>query len=960
MNDTTTFDDMAISPVFRVWLAHLAKSASQIPDAELQAAISSIEISPIVERWLSRLADACSVSESDLKLLANKPGAWSIFEAWTTRLAQKCTFPPDELANRLNYMGVLELFEGTADAEAPRNFDHGLPDGSPLALHGFPSRFYGVLDEAISALAYFLDKFKRAPGSTLNIYAIHVPPKGNESDLSMWQCSKAKLYLDLQYLILLLGRNNDRKKAQNPRIATIERYFVFKTPSDAAYLSQAAAAAIAEQSAMGIKTRIMLADSQCPDEYTNTLAIEYLPTTDGERDFNAYMLREERSPARIEVGERFASKWYSTVIHRTDLTAPNEIGDFIWRFKNRKNFFSGFDPFEVYHDPNNPFSLPTYNAIPYALYKAYREKPNIYRNETERDFVLEQISKEVISSDIFTLQRAIEEFSVSPEIFAVDCTAGKNTLAVHETTPRYRHWMRSSLNNVLKSTGSEFRLNRIYIIDDTTDNGLSSTKGVLQLFLNHFRHSFANDLSPRADPCSETAQRGDSRAAENERVAKNWEDRGWRRTSPVDIRITTFSALDRLNGVLAKQMALPETARRFKQLMGVVFQKDVGNNPWYYLRYLDFLFTSEMLYDFRNPSGDPSGIHFEADMYRKTCDVNAEVRRISPSTGGEHHDTFQKHLIDARILWVIDFLKRTCFNTKNEITREIGKLARAAISRDLQTLHIKDDGAWDTLEDKLKEHFGLSQKDNTEELLMKLLNMKLLIEKSLFDLLYPAFSYLYKILKHCSLNIDFFGNPEVDDINCVEPFLSSETTDSLNEKIVMSCTPLGKDLLPHIPNIVLTSQPRRKSRYEFDVFLCHNSKDHESVEEIARLLELRELRPWLDEWELAAGSKWRRKLEADIRKSKSAAVFFGSSNIGPWQARELDAFFEEFDKPGRRLIPVFLKDVAGRFLQKGSGNPKLPFGLKGTSIVDFRKSEPDPLEQLICGITGKRPPRRPR
>jgi hypothetical protein len=35
--------------------------------------------------------------------------------------------------------------------------------------------------------------------------------------------------------------------------------------------------------------------------------------------------------------------------------------------------------------------------------------------------------------------------------------------------------------------------------------------------------------------------------------------------------------------------------------------------------------------------------------------------------------------------------------------------------------------------------------------------------------------------------------------------------------------------------------------------------------------------------------------------------------------------------------------------------PELPVFLRSFGYVDFRRHEPDPLEQLIWGITGKRP-----
>jgi small GTP-binding protein len=133
---------------------------------------------------------------------------------------------------------------------------------------------------------------------------------------------------------------------------------------------------------------------------------------------------------------------------------------------------------------------------------------------------------------------------------------------------------------------------------------------------------------------------------------------------------------------------------------------------------------------------------------------------------------------------------------------------------------------------------------------------------------------------------------------------------------------------------------------QFDVFLCHNSKDKPAVKRLGERLKERGIRPWLDEWELRPGLPWQRLLEEQIRQIKAAAIFVGSEGIGPWQRQELDAFLREFVERGCPAIPVVLSDAPQQ--------PELPLFLKGMSWVDFRKQEPDPFERLIWGITGER------
>lgn len=133
---------------------------------------------------------------------------------------------------------------------------------------------------------------------------------------------------------------------------------------------------------------------------------------------------------------------------------------------------------------------------------------------------------------------------------------------------------------------------------------------------------------------------------------------------------------------------------------------------------------------------------------------------------------------------------------------------------------------------------------------------------------------------------------------------------------------------------------------DFDVFLCHNSEDKAAVKKLGELLKERGLLPWLDEWELRPGLSWQRLLEKQIQQVKAAAVFVGEDGIGPWQRNELDAFLREFVDRDCPVIPVLLENAPKK--------PALPVFLRGMTWVDFRKSDPDPLNQLIWGVTGQR------
>lgn len=132
----------------------------------------------------------------------------------------------------------------------------------------------------------------------------------------------------------------------------------------------------------------------------------------------------------------------------------------------------------------------------------------------------------------------------------------------------------------------------------------------------------------------------------------------------------------------------------------------------------------------------------------------------------------------------------------------------------------------------------------------------------------------------------------------------------------------------------------------YDVFLCYNSQDKENVKNIGIRLKKEGILPWFDEWEIKPGTDWEEVLEKQIERINSVAVFTGPDGMGPWQEREIRAFIQEFVERRCPVIPVVLPGLEGK--------PKLPTFLKALQFVDFRNLHPDPFEQLIWGITGKK------
>jgi hypothetical protein len=134
---------------------------------------------------------------------------------------------------------------------------------------------------------------------------------------------------------------------------------------------------------------------------------------------------------------------------------------------------------------------------------------------------------------------------------------------------------------------------------------------------------------------------------------------------------------------------------------------------------------------------------------------------------------------------------------------------------------------------------------------------------------------------------------------------------------------------------------------DYDVFLCYSSRDRKQVTAIGERLRERGIRPWLDNTEIRPGTRWQQELRKRIKSIRSAAVFIGPKGPGPWQQAEVEALLRDVAKRNRPIIPVILE---GR-----PTDPRLPEFLSLWHLVDMRQADPDPMEQLVWGITGERP-----
>jgi WD40 repeat protein len=138
----------------------------------------------------------------------------------------------------------------------------------------------------------------------------------------------------------------------------------------------------------------------------------------------------------------------------------------------------------------------------------------------------------------------------------------------------------------------------------------------------------------------------------------------------------------------------------------------------------------------------------------------------------------------------------------------------------------------------------------------------------------------------------------------------------------------------------------KKETGEYDVFLCYNRRDQDAVKGIAGTLKERKVRPWLDVWDLRPGDVWQEKLGEIIRKVKAAAVFVGPNQTGPFENIEIRALLRQFVDGHVRVIPVVLPGA--------QGEPQWSIFLQDFHRVDFRASQPEPMAELLYGITGVR------
>jgi len=165
-------------------------------------------------------------------------------------------------------------------------------------------------------------------------------------------------------------------------------------------------------------------------------------------------------------------------------------------------------------------------------------------------------------------------------------------------------------------------------------------------------------------------------------------------------------------------------------------------------------------------------------------------------------------------------------------------------------------------------------------------------------------------------------------------------------------TEFAVEALTQVPQVEMGTRTREadpnRTSWKFDVFLSYNRTDKDLVVELVERLKGRDVRVWLDEWELIPGRPWQEALEEIVSGAKAAAVLVGRNGLGPWQRREMRAALEEFVERESPVIPVLLPGAPT--------SPELPVFLGHFTWVDLRKGfSSEGMDRLEWGITGSKP-----
>ncbi|HMM88021.1 toll/interleukin-1 receptor domain-containing protein [Bradyrhizobium sp.] len=155
----------------------------------------------------------------------------------------------------------------------------------------------------------------------------------------------------------------------------------------------------------------------------------------------------------------------------------------------------------------------------------------------------------------------------------------------------------------------------------------------------------------------------------------------------------------------------------------------------------------------------------------------------------------------------------------------------------------------------------------------------------------------------------------------------------------------------------------------YDLFMSYHWLDRVAVEEVARSLRERGVKPFLDRWYLVPGRSWVGTLEKELANCRAVAIFIGPQGMGRWQQREREyALDRQTRDENFPVIPVLLPgaDPALGFLslntwidlQKGTTREaieNLAAAMRGETVDPDQNGRSGSGTPAMCPFRGLRP-----
>lgn len=827
-------------------------------------------------------------------------------------------FPKGKLRNRLLNLGLEEFIEGIVSAG-----DGEAAPTAQLAVHrwGFPFRFLAQLDEAILVLAHYLNRFKREGGS-LKIHGLNLLSKGEHKTLSYWQSEKARLYIEVQNLILLLNGLSERE-------SSITRVFVFEDIDDLAFLAQPAISVINEQLASNIKIGLLFLNQFKKDDdidaISNTLIVEYLPqapTPDRHNFYALHSLPNNSTMHDLPYQDRCMAKWFKNRAEATASLAYLEpMLDGVFDTSRWSTKIGSYK-----HDVTIPGLVryrnkdENFKDAEVMMYQAYVASALEEQGYPPKAMV-GRMCETVITSDMIRLERAISAFSNSKTIKAVDPTSVKNSIKLHGSEPTYRRWMRTSLNGILRK-GSEQRLERIYILDDektkaSAESEFQAFRRIMQYYFDYCHYDIAE--------MSEVVHR--------HLKDENGGRPGGDREEPPPWLVEAWTSLrKRLNIYVTTRNVLEQYA---PQVMDAIASRAPGNDSGIYMQMLeeitsadyvrpqdayeslarlDFLFTEDMVYNFTTQRADPGELSFESYLYRGSFNVEKEERVL------------------------LKFTDRLKLAGSGDVPSRLAELRTPHRLEDLADSVIKYRDAHESLLDaEQKRHADTlayieeqRQKGGAfvDADASRFLEVRRDFEHRLFRHFKPMCEHLFDVLKFHSVEVEFFKNMGQALVETVYPFSACEDVGKLTaligQKVSQNLESAARDpeRLPKPPvfesRVGAGGAPTRleapATPTRAHIFLSYAREDLERVTDAYRRLKDLGHEPWIDHIDILPGQKWEPAIEVAMEEEADFVIVFLSLNSFDKRSflqreiRKALALADEMLDEDSYLIPALLEE----------------------------------------------------